>query len=59
MRKPLIIANWKLNKTQAESKSFVTEFSEKIKDTQSAVDVILSAPLLVSKQLQMNLKIMV
>ncbi|NQY79130.1 MAG: triose-phosphate isomerase [Candidatus Caenarcaniphilales bacterium] len=44
MRKPLIIANWKLNKTKAESKAFVAEFSEKIKDSQNDVDVILSAP---------------
>ncbi|MCH2227809.1 MAG: triose-phosphate isomerase [Candidatus Caenarcaniphilales bacterium] len=44
MRKPLIIANWKLNKTKAEAKSFVAEFATKVKESQTEVDIVLSAP---------------
>jgi len=44
MNKPLIIANWKLNMTQKESKSFVEEFAEKVKDTQDLVDIMIAAP---------------
>ena len=44
MNKPLIIANWKLNMTQKESKTFVEDFAEKVKDLQNTVDIMIAAP---------------
>jgi triosephosphate isomerase len=44
MQKPIIIANWKLNKTKAETKSFIAEFAQQVKDQQDKVEILLACP---------------
>ncbi|MCL5978410.1 MAG: triose-phosphate isomerase [Nitrospirae bacterium] len=43
MRKPFIAANWKMNKTIGETKSFLDEFIPLVKDAND-VDIIIAPP---------------
>lgn len=43
MRKPLIIGNWKMNKTSSEAASFIRELSKKIPVSLS-IDVVIAPP---------------
>ncbi len=43
MRKPCIAANWKMNKTAAETRAFLTEFIPLVKDANN-VDIVIAPP---------------
>lgn len=43
MRRPLIAANWKMNKTLEETKSFLNEFISLVKDVKD-VDIVIAPP---------------
>lgn len=45
MRKPIIAANWKMNKTLGEAKAFVNEIKEKVPN-ESVVDSVVCSPTL-------------
>src|SRR5664279_790211 len=43
MRKPCIAANWKMNKTAAETRAFLNEFIPLVKDVNN-VDIVIAPP---------------
>ncbi len=43
MRRPLIAANWKMNKTLEETKSFLNEFISLVKDVKD-IDIVIAPP---------------
>ena len=43
-RRPLVVANWKMNKTVGESINFVREFTSSLSQPGSAVEVVLAPP---------------
>lgn len=43
MRKPFIAANWKMNKTESETREFISKFIPEVKDKHD-VDIVLAPP---------------
>lgn len=44
MRKPIIAANWKLNKGPSDTEDFIRSFESKLADLPKSVDIVLSPP---------------
>lgn len=44
MKKPLVVANWKLNKTTNETRAFIEELKSLIKDVEESVEVVIAPP---------------
>lgn len=55
MRKPIIAANWKMNKTIQETQTFIKEFKNLVKDNKD-VEIVLCAPFTALSQLGQDLE---
>jgi triosephosphate isomerase len=44
MRKPIIAANWKLNKGPSDTEDFIKSFENRLSDLPKGVDIVIASP---------------